>query len=89
MAGNPDLFGREVAHPSGPRAVTSSRQRGGITDELAKMKNRAWPRFHFWLDVQTRETLDAAIPAALAKQYPPLDAGEIGQCIVIRRKYMK
>lgn len=56
--------------PKGPRNP-------GITDQEARIKNRALDRFRFWLDIQGRAKLERADPESLAQDFVPVPAEEI------------
>lgn len=63
-----------------------AKDRGGITDELAKRKNRSWEAFKVWILQRTAEEIEAADPAHLARLYAPIEHREIAE-VMQSRKY--
>lgn len=63
--------------------------RRGITDEEARIKNRALDVFKFWLLNAVKATLEESDPVALAARFPPLVPEDIAQMIRVRKKALR
>lgn len=57
---------------------------GGITDQLARAKNKAWRALHFWLDRKRVPEVERADPKKIASQFPPLVPAEIASTLQMR-----
>lgn len=63
----------------------------GITDQEARVKNRAIEAFKLWLlaPFRTRAELESVDAEALAAKYPPLTAEDLAQMCRVRAKSLK
>jgi len=60
------------------------RDHGGINDETARAKNRAWRPFKWWLQSKDADQLAKVDAGELANQFPPLEVWEVEQMIKMR-----
>ncbi len=84
----PTLFERMHLLASGfvtpPAPPKPRRDHGGINDETARAKNRAWRPFKWWLQSKDAAHLAKVEADDVANQFPPLELWEVEQMIKMR-----